>query len=171
MSDAKTALHDTLLQTKLQLNEVVKEKLILEEDLEVTKEEVVALSQRQRQFQEIAENVKGSAKDLEEEKNRQVSYLEKENLHILEENKTLKKQVRALKTHSKASKLTVEDEPTEDLGSILSTLNSQDKENNLNGIIKSPYRATTKTSSKTRVGLGSGEGEMNDDNTQECQQS
>ena len=171
MSDAKTALHNTLLQAKSQLNEVTNENIKLEEDLEVTKKEVVALSQRQSQFQEIAENVKGSAKDLEEEKNRQVSYLEKENLHILEENKTLKKQVRALKSHSKASKLTVQDEPTEDLGSILSTLNSQDKENNLNGSIKSPYRATTKTSSKTRVGLGSGEGEINDDNTQECQQS
>ena len=53
MSDAKTALYNTFLQTQSQLNGVAKEKLRnlkLEEDLEVTKEVVVALSPRQRHF-------------------------------------------------------------------------------------------------------------------------
>jgi len=171
LSDAKLSLQKTLTQTKDNLREVAKEKVEINEDLRSTKEEVVTLSKRQKQFQEISENVKGSAKDLEDEKNRQVSYLEKENLHILEENKKLKKQVRTFKTQTKATSLTIQDEPTEDLGSILSTLASQDKENIVNGSIKSPYSAAANTLSKSRVGLGSGEGEIDEDNTQECQQS
>ena len=171
LSDAKSSLQETLTQTKDNLREVAKQKAEIKEDLKATKEEVVALSQKQKEFQEISENVKGSAKDLEDEKNRQVSFLEKENLHILEENKKLKKQVRVFKTQSKAASLTIQDEHTEDLGSILSTLASQDKENIVNGSIKSPFPTTAKVLSKARVGLGSGEGDIDDDNTQECQQS
>jgi len=170
LSTTKDALQTTITETKEQLDEVAKEKSDIREKLKDARREVVALNEKRKQIQEIAENVKGTAKDLEYEKNRQVAYLEKENLHILEENKKLKKEVRSLKTEKKAAALVIQDEPTEDLGSMLSmTLSSQDKENTVNQSMQSAKPMTKAV--KSQVGLGSGEGDINDECTQECQTS
>jgi hypothetical protein len=76
-----------------------------------------------------------------------------------------------MKSHSNRSVSAFQEEPTEDLGSILLNFALQeDKENNENGIRR--YAAPMKQPNvKTRVGLGSGEGELNEDNAQECHQS
>jgi chromosome segregation ATPase len=168
--ESKQNLHEALEESTKKLHEVAMQKTKLEETLNDAREEVSNLNLKQKQFQQIAENVKSSAKDLEEEKNRQVSYLEKENLQILEENRKLKQELRSLKTHSKPALSAFQEEPTEDLGSILSNFTYQDKENNENGVRKSTAHIK-QSNAKARVGLGSGEGEVNEDNTQECHQS
>jgi chromosome segregation ATPase len=163
-STVKNSLEDALEETKKKLDDAELQKIELDKTLKKAKEEVSSLSLKQKQFQQIAQNVKCSAKDLEDEKNRQVSYLEKENLQILEENRKLKQELRSLKSRSKSSVSTFQEDPTEDLGSILSNFAAHDKENHHNGIKES-------ATAVTKFGLGSGEGELNDDNTQECQQS
>ena len=171
LNETKDALQNSVNQTRANLNEATIKKLEFKEELNISRQQVIDLNRKQKKLQNIAENVKGCTKDLEEEKNRQVSYLEKENLHILEENKKLTKEVRTLKTRSKAAALDIHDEPTEDLGSILSMTRSfNDKENRVNGSVNSP-KPMVETLSKPRVGLGSGEGEIHDDNSQECNQS
>jgi hypothetical protein len=167
----KQNAHETLEETRKRLHEVEAQKHEFEMAFNEAKKEVTNLNQKQKQFQQIAENVKCSAKDLEEEKNRQVSYLEKENLQILEENRKLKQELRSMNSHGNPSVSAFQEEPTEDLGSILSNFALQeDKENNENGI-RRPTAPMKQTNVKTRVGLGSGEGELNEDNTQECHQS
>jgi hypothetical protein len=87
----KQNVHETLEETRKKLHKVEVQKHEFERAFYEAKEEVTNLNQEQKQFRQIAENVKCSAKDLEEEKTRQVSCLEKENLQILEENRKLSK--------------------------------------------------------------------------------
>ena len=168
----KSALLLTLSAAQGSLEKARDEKAKIKDKFDTANQEIAILNNKQKQLQDIAEVVRDSAKDLEEEKNRQVSYLEKENLHILEENKKLKKDLRTLKTQRKAVALAVDDEKTEDLGSILSLArSSNDKENTVNNSSVKSLKANVTAVSKSRVGLGSGEGEADDENTQECQTS
>lgn len=171
LNEAKDHLQRDINQTKIELKDVTLKKEEIEEELKTTRQHISDLNRKQKKLQEITDNVRGRTKDFEDEKNRQVSYLEKENLQILEENKKLKKEMRTLKTRSKAAAIGIKDEPTEDLGSILSTNNPlSDKENIVNNAmtLQKPMASSSK---QHRVGLGSGEGDMTEENTQECQPS
>merc|ERR1712238_210790 len=162
--------------TKEKLEELSKDRSNLEDELSSSKLEAMKANKKKENLQQIIESVKTSANELEFEKNRQVSYLEKENLHLHEELKKEKKQSRALKNKQKTSKFDDDDE-TADLGSILSSHATDDKENNENMSgrksfkSKSPMSSGTRLSSRPMAGLGSGEGEVDDENTTECQQS
>lgn len=74
----------------------------------------------------VNESLRQSSKNLEYEKNRQISYLEGENLKYLRELKVCNKEIQILKTQRHAD---VIDEPTEDLGSVLSSFKVDDKRN------------------------------------------
>lgn len=175
LNEAKHSLQRSIAETENVLNETAKSKVEIEDKLEISKQEVKALSKIKKQLEHITENLKGSSKDVEDEKNRQVAYLEKENLSIIEENKKLKNEVRTMRAKNKAVSLGLkESERTEELGSILSMTSNNshyDKENAVNGLIKSSRKSLAKAEPNKPAGLGSGEGETHDDNTQECQQS
>ena len=161
-----------VLQTSLdEMQEKIKyssdEKENLAKQLKNVNEEVHKLKEKQEKLQQISASVQGSASELEAEKNRQVSYLERENLQFLAEVKQLKQEIRKLKSERKfSSVVATDDEPTEDLG-FISKLVSNDKENNPNHNISAEKSSII----KSRYGLGAGEGDINDDNTQECQTS
>ncbi len=180
------ALQDQLAQAKstisgfeevisgkeVKLEELSKEITDMEEKLSEANRAIVANKRKEEEMHKIIEDVKASANELEFEKNRQVNYLTKENLRLHEDLKKEKKQCRVLKTKYKLAKSDNE-EHTSDLGSILPShqLDEQDKENNPNKIPRSSSKPSRTSLSRPNLGLGSGEGEINDENTQECQQS
>lgn len=173
----RSSLEVSLTETKEKLVELSKDRANLEDELSSSKLEAMKANKKKEELQQIIEGVKTSANELEFEKNRQVSYLEKENLHLHEELKKEKKQSRALKNKQKTSKFD-DDEETADLGSILTLPHAiHDKENNENMSgrksfkSKSPMSSGTRLSSRPMTGLGSGEGEADDENTTECKQS
>ena len=105
LNEAKHSLQRSIAETENVLNETAKSKVEIEDKLEISKQEVKALSKIKKQLEHITENLKGSSKDVEDEKNRQVAYLEKENLSIIEENKKLKNEVRTMRAKNKAVSL------------------------------------------------------------------
>ena len=177
LNGTRDALNNSIVQTKKDLKDALLQNEELQVSLKEKTQQVDVLNRKQKELQGIVANIRGRTKDLEDEKLRQVSYLEKENLHVLEENKELKKAVRDMKTRSKAKSLEIHDDPTEELTSILPTSSSLDKENIVNGSTntKGVDRSVQKIQ-KRRVGLSAGlgaagVGEGNDENTQECTQS
>ncbi len=145
--------------------------------LEKLESKLVALKQKYAKQQEINESLKRSSEELEYEKNRQISYLENENLQYLGELKTAKKEIQSLKVQRQNMNSALNDEPTEDLGSIISmNVDAYDKENHANATIRSS--STTKTNdvkrrgSTPRVGLGADSSHVaDDDEPGECKQS
>ena len=165
--ESRFALQISLEEMKEKVKLSSEEKQKLTNQLKSVNEEVCKLKEKLEKLQQISASVQGSASELEAEKNRQVSYLEKENLQFLAEVKQLKQEIRKLKSERKISSIAAaDDEPTEDLG-FLSKFVSNDKENNPNQILT----AEKSTLSKPRYELGAGEGDLNDDNTQECHTS
>lgn len=142
------------------------------------------LKEKYKKQKEINQNLKNSSTELEREKNRQISYLESENLQYLGELKQMKKQMHSMKAQRRMQE--IDDEPTEDLGSIISSkmdyesLNENDKENCPN-----QYQYSKKSYSvqkEKRVGqeggnisknkiVGLGESVSHEDEPGECKQS
>lgn len=127
------------------------------------------LKEKYMRQKELNKNLKKSSQELEYEKNRQISYLENENLQYLGELKEMKKEVLSLKAQRRV--LEIEDEPTEDLGFIskvsLQSVDESDKENCPN---QSSVRKKAQTPLKERrTGLGASV--STEDEPGECKQS
>ena len=135
--------------------------------------DITAIKQNYAKQKEINDNLKKSSKELEYEKNRQISYLENENLQYLGELKATKKEIKSLKAQRYVMNSDADDEPTEDLGSIISmNLDASNKENHpvQSPQLKSKKKSGLNKQTEGRAGLGSGEGHIEDD-PGECKQS
>ncbi len=172
LQDQLVRAESTISEKEAKLEELSKDMLVIEEKMKEASHAIVANKRKEEEMHKIIENVKASANELEFEKNREVNFLTKENLRLIEDLKKEKKQSRALKTKYKLAK-SDSDEHTSDLGSILPShqFDDQDKENNPNKIPRSSSKSSRTSLSRPNLRLGGGEGETNDDNTQECQQS
>jgi len=180
---AKVSLENQLTKIKAALENETEMNRHLETKLKESEGKFLPLKQKYDTLQQLTEDMKRSADELEYEKNRQISYLESENLQCLGELKLKKKEIQSLKVERNTE---IYDEPTEDIGSIismklsslecdkekLSSLES-DKENcpNVNTIMSPNRDAKLGSQTKRSIGLGSGEGVTNDEHTNECNQS
>ncbi len=160
---------EKFLEKVKDLNEVLKAK-----DHEHLKQtaRIDELKEKYSRQKQLNHNLKKSSQELEYEKNRQISYLENESLQYLGELKHIKKEVQSLKAQRRV--LEIDDEPTEDLGSIVNNLNklqsvrvNEDKENCPNQSESLPKAHSLRK--ERRVGLGISVN--NDDETGECKQS
>jgi len=172
LQDQLARAESTISEKEAKLEELSKDMVDIEEKMKGASRAIVANKRKEEEMHKIIENVKASANELEFEKNREVNFLTKENLRLIEDLKKEKKQSRALKTKYKLAK-SDSDEHTSDLGSILPShqFDDQDKENNPNKIPRSSSKSSRTSLSRPNLRLGGGEGETNDENTQECQQS
>ena len=139
-------------------------------------------------FQSMAESAKGNVSALESEKNRQVSYLEQENLQLMTELKAKDKQISALMAEKNVNSMESENDCTDDLNGFSCSMINQSQMNNkenehTNYVLKNSNQmdsinaAKVQTRSKSerikpkKLKKGLGEGDINDDNTTECNQS
>lgn len=146
----------------------------LKKNHEKLEEELSLIKNKYAKQKELNKALKQSSDELEYEKNRQISYLENENLQYLGELKATKKELKSLKVQRHMFSSGVDDAPTEDLGSIVSAklkesskLGESDKENNPN---QSFVHKSKKQITPSRVGLGAGVGNS-EDSPGECKQS
>jgi chromosome segregation ATPase len=146
-----------------------------EEIHEKLKAEYTLIKQKYAKQQEINESLKRCSEDLEYEKNRQISYLENENLQYLGELKETKKEINSLRAQRNVMCSDASQDLTEDLGSIISMkLSENNKENQ--PVQSSPAKVSkhtnvnTRSHTEVRKGLGAGEGN-NDDDPGECKTS
>ncbi len=126
---------------------------------------------------ELNKSLKQSYKELEYDKNRQIAYLEKENLEYLDELKTTKREIKSLKAQRHMMSVGVDDAPTEDIGSLISMKLSESKKIDVNDKENQPVQTSTRRrktinveASAPRPGLGA-VNSNDDDAPGECTQS
>jgi len=148
----------------------------IDETLKIQSEELAVIKSKYSKQKDLNKTLKERCEELEYDKNRQISYLETENLQYLGEIKAAKKEIKALKAQRHMMSAGVDDAPTEDLGSIISMkllaeknkVDDNDKENHPN---QSKVRASKSTTiAASPMGLGAGVGN-DDDDPGECKQS
>ena len=155
------------------VDKTLKQKVEVHSKLE---EEYKVLKEKYAKQKGVNASLRQSSEELEYEKNRQISYLEGENLKYLRELKESNKEIQSLKAQRNFISSEVHDEPTEDLGSIISMKLNGDKtspedSNKENCSVQVPSTLSQKRPTVSRVGLGAGVNNKIDDDPGECKQS
>jgi len=191
LRDKNGALQKQLSETESRLNELLKAKADLQLKLEESNLALASLQHERDELRALEKIARGSASELESEKSRQISYLEKENLQLMLELKNVKREAQNLRSEIGAFR-NGNREITEDLGGISSeilrakvfefekenmlhgNIDATDKTINRNGPVSCEKKASAK---KTRLAMSShhisalGQSRVDDDTTGECKQS
>mmetsp|Transcript_51723 Transcript_51723/g.77358 ORF Transcript_51723/g.77358 Transcript_51723/m.77358 type:complete len:321 (+) Transcript_51723:72-1034(+) len=192
MRDKISKMEKGMSKLQDQQGKLVQSEAELLSKLSSAEGEIAVLRKERTEFQNIAETARGSAADLESEKSRQVQYLEQENLQLMIELKSAKKEANDAKVELSALQAGMQDDMTDDLGRISSPANGllANKENIPNSVRtpnessflevsprNNPFSSTKKRTKKeskmttpTHV-LGESKIKCDDENTQECKQS
>lgn len=196
-------LKDQISSLKIELEESKKKILELnriESDLTIRLKKAEANSAALRADQDkLRSRAGGSGRESVPEKSRQVKYLEQENLQLMLDLKTAKKQLQSARSELDVLRMKALDDDTEDFSGYIAPISKlvesssknmhsksskndislEDKENQVNiahqGDTKSLHGSTTKQriprGKPNRGQVGLGEAGVDEENTAECRQS
>jgi len=114
LRETNSHLQTTASEAESNIARLVQSEADLTRKLNDAKEKVASL----RSERDSLKAERGSVANLESEKSRQVKYLEQENLQLMLDLKNAKKQVKSARGQLDAMRMKVDDDDTEDLGSI-----------------------------------------------------
>ncbi len=188
LQDDNTSLERNMSRLQDRVSELIKSNKELQNKLSDTNNVLKDSRDELSDFRSMAESAKGNVSELESEKNRQVSYLEQENLQLMNELKAKDKQISALMAEKTLNNMDSENDHTDDLNglscSLIKDKHFNDKENqDINNDSKNNYQTDSITRGKVhtrknsemikppKIKKGLGEGHINDENTTECNQS